>query len=40
MLKIKTHENSVTSLDYNKSLNIIATGTYKKSISLWNANDG
>ena len=40
MLKIKTHKESIIGLDYNKSLNIIATGSYEKSISLWNAHDG
>ena len=39
-MKIYAGNNSDHRLDYNKSLNIIASASDDKSIKLWNANDG
>ena len=39
-MKIIAHNDEINGLDYNKILNVIATGSDDKSIKLWNGNDG
>ena len=39
-MKIIANDGSMYGLDYNKSQNIIASGSAHKSIKLWNGNDG
>ena len=40
MLKIEAHNNHINGLDYNKRLDIIASGSNDTSIKLWSGNDG
>ena len=41
LLKIKeAHYGWIFGLDYNKSLDIIASGSDDRSIKLWNGNNG
>ena len=37
---IEAHNYEIYGLDYNKTLNIIASGSDDNSIKLWNGNDG
>ncbi|KAM3133150.1 hypothetical protein pb186bvf_014726 [Paramecium bursaria] len=40
LLQIQAHNNDINGLDYNKRLEIIASGSDDKSIKLWSGNDG
>ena len=37
---MKAHNDYINGLDYNKNLNIIATGSNDDSIKLWDGNVG
>ena len=39
LFKIYAHIQIVFSLDYNKKLKIIASGSFDSSIKLWNSQD-
>ena len=39
-MKINAHNDNIYGLDYNKSQNIIVSGSNDASIKLWNGNDG
>ncbi|KAM3128862.1 hypothetical protein pb186bvf_018997 [Paramecium bursaria] len=38
--QIQAHSQSICGLDYNRNLNIFASGSVDKSIKLWNGNEG
>ena len=40
MLKLKAHKYSIPGLDFNKSSNIIVSGSSDNSIAFWNTNKG